>query len=272
MLARRRACSILEPIDKQYELLEATDPEVLHGPPSVVHELAARARARRWRPSELRRIFTSSEALDRGVRERIEDALGAPVIDHYGAAEAFVGWECELRSGYHVNVRSVFVELLDDEAEPVAPGEIGRVVITTLDNAAMPLIRYAIGDMAIAADGPCACGRPGPVLREVLGRRIDLFQLNGRLLSPWGLVARMREVEFVRQFQIVQTEGDAVRVVFSRRDGLERVDPGAIAALAAEELGNDVRVETREVDHIERLASGKYAPAVNLATTPAAVA
>jgi phenylacetate-CoA ligase len=271
VLARRRTCSVLEPLEEQYARLRAIDPDILHGLPSVIHMLAARALADGWRPARLSRIFTASEALEPSVRKVIEHALGAPVIDSYASAEAFIAWQCERRSGYHVNARSVFLEIVGEDGQAVAPGEAGRVVITTLDNPAMPLLRYAIGDMAVRGDaGPCPCGRPGPIVPRVLGRRIDLFLPLGRPVSPWGLVARMHELEFVRQFQIVQTASDAVSVVLAPRDGAE-LDVPAIEALVADELGPGLRVEVREVARIDRLPNGKYAPATSLLVASDAV-
>ncbi len=262
VLARRRTCSVLEPLEDQYSLLKELDPDILHGLPSLVQMLAARALADGWRPARLRRVFTASEALQPSVRDLIEHALGAPVIDSYASAEAFIAWQCERRNGYHVNVRSVFLEIVDDDDQAVAPGEAGRVLITTLDNPAMPLLRYAIGDMAVAGDGrPCPCGQPGPIVPHVLGRRIDLLEPFGRPVSPWGLVARMHELVFVRQFQIAQTESDALSVLVVCRAEL---DAPAIEALVADELGPGLRVDVREVERIDRLPSGKYAAATNL--------
>ena len=76
------------------------DPEILHGLPSALEQIAIRAHATGWRPRGLRRIFTVSEALTPATRELLESALGAPVLDSYAASEALVGWECGRGRGH----------------------------------------------------------------------------------------------------------------------------------------------------------------------------
>lgn len=262
LLRRRRAASILEDPDRLFELLRREDPEILHGLPSALEQLACRAESEGWRPGRLRRIFTVSEALSPSARVLLERVLGAPVIDSYAAAEAVIGFQCELRSGFHVIEDNVVVEVVDDAGAPIPAGECGRVLITTLDNAAMPLVRYAIGDMALAPSGaPCRCGRPGMVIPRILGRQVPMFEVDGGSVSPWGVIARMHEIESVRQFQLIQTERDAVTVLI-RPQQPSAGTTGEVRRLVVEQLGSAVRVEVREVEAIEPMASGKAAPAL----------
>lgn len=262
VLRRRRVASILEHPDRLYEVLRREDPEILHGLPSALERLACRAESDGWRPGRLRRIFTVSEALPPSVRGLIERALGAPVIDSYAAVEALIGFECGLRSGIHVIEDNVVVEVVDDDGAPTPAGGCGRVLITTLDNAAMPLVRYAIGDMALApSEAPCRCGRPGMLIPRILGRKVPMFEVDGGSVSPWGVIARMHEIESVHRFQLIQPERDAVTVLICPRQ------PGAAAAgavrrLLARQLGPTVRVDVREVEAIDPMASGKVAPAL----------
>ena len=83
----------------------------------------------------------------------------------------------------------MMVEILDDAGHAVGPGEMGRTVVTTLENQLMPLVRYEIGDYMVASRSPCRCGRTLPTFERVIGRGLNLFRLaNGRLLSPWAFV------------------------------------------------------------------------------------
>lgn len=260
VLRRRSVVSVLKPPDHIYELLRRDDSEILHGLPSVLEHLAVRAETDGWRPSRLRRIFTCSEALTPRVRCLLERNLGAPVIDSYAAAEALVGFECERRSGIHVIEDNVVVEVVGDDGTPVPAGEVGRVVITTLDNAAMPLVRYAIGDMAVAPSAAtCPCGLSGMVLPRILGRQVPLFGVDGRSVSPWGVITRMHELEAVRQFQFVQSERDRVLALIRPRRAGE-TDGDEVRRLVIDQLGPTVQVEVREVARIDALASGKAAP------------
>jgi phenylacetate-CoA ligase len=64
----------------------------------------------------------------------------------------------------------IYAEILDDADRPCAPGEVGRVVVSTLHNYAMPLFRYDLGDLAEVGP-PCECGRTLPVLNRIVGRQ-----------------------------------------------------------------------------------------------------
>jgi phenylacetate-CoA ligase len=263
VLARRAVVSVLDPPERQFESLRRADPEILHGLPSALEQIALRAEAAGWRPSRLRRIFTASEALPPPLRELLERALGAPVIDSYAASEALVGWECAHRRGIHVLGGNVVLEVLGDDGEPAEPGDVGHVVITTLDNRAMPLLRYAIGDLAIAPRvEACPCGRRGLLIPRVLGRRVPLFEVDDDFVSPWGMIARMYELRGIGQFQLVQEAPNRLAVLVRPDSSGVPIDREGIVALAAAELGDSVRVEVREVASIEASRAGKAAPAL----------
>lgn len=268
---RRRTCvSILEPVEEQYRQIRETDPQILHGLPTMLTEIAALAARDGWRPSRLRRVFTVSETLRPGARRQIESALGAPAFDLYAAAEAFIGWECEQRRGFHLNEGGVVTEILDDEGAPAAPGTVGNVVITTLDNPAMPLVRYAIGDMALAGDGvPCPCGRPQALLPAVIGRRVPVFLVAGRQVSPWGAVARIAELDFVRQFQLVQPGRCQIDVRIRRRPG-RAIDEQTLRRVVSEELGPELAIGVVEVEELPLLPSGKAPEPIASPAFPAA--
>lgn len=262
VLARRRVASVTAAPEALFEALRRADPHVLHGLPSALDVLGAETQKRRWRPRRLRGIFTSSEQVDPATRVRLEGLFGAPVIDHYGAAEGLIAWQCEVLRDYHVNERQILLELLDDEGRPVSPGEPGRVVLTTLDNRAMPLLRYAIGDLAVeAAPGPCPCGQRGRRLARVLGRVMESFVLGGRTVSPWAAVARMREVPGLGAFQLLQT---GPRRVEARVRWRGRPSPEAVVAILRESLDPGLEVEVVATDRFLRLASGKLAPAMRV--------
>ena len=71
------------------------------------------------------------------------------------------------------------LEIVDDHGRPVSPGQVGRLLVTLLDNPSFPLIRYEIGDMAALDPGRCPCGRPFPLLDKLEGRRLE-FLANSR--------------------------------------------------------------------------------------------
>src|SRR5690606_5480525 len=86
--------------------------------------------------------------------------------------------ECPAGS-MHLLTTNVHIEIVRD-GRPVAPGELGEIVATTLVNRGMPLVRCRIGDLGALSPDPCVCGRPQPVLAELQGRAADLvFRTDG---------------------------------------------------------------------------------------------
>lgn len=118
-------------------------------------------------------LLTSGEALDPYMAEVLQREWNCRVLDHYGLTEAGYGGgvECLARQGYHVRELDIFVEIVDiHTGQPLPVGQTGEVVLTTLDREAMPLLRYATGDVAVLFAGPCACGSPLRRLGRIQGR------------------------------------------------------------------------------------------------------
>lgn len=263
LLSRRTILSALDDPQAQLAALDRIQPEVVHGPVSVLARIADEARRRGARLPQLRTVFTASEELDAGLRRDMEAAFGRPVVHHYGAVEGFVGYECERKDGYHLNVESLFVEVVDDAGRPVAPGQVGRVAFTTLLNRAMPLLRYAVGDLAVAGDDRlCPCGRPAPILPQVLGRVVEMFELPSGPRSPWAFIAHMHASDGIARFQLVQTGPVDIQLRVQWAAGHDGQSAHRLRELARTAFGHDVRLTITETTDFARLPSGKFATAL----------
>jgi phenylacetate-CoA ligase len=113
-------------------------------------------------------------------RDEIERYLGARIIEVYGCSEmGCVALECP-RGAKHIFATAAHVEILR-EGQPAQPGEVGDLVITSLVNRAMPLVRYRNGDRASLSPHPCPCGLPHPILANLQSRDADLlYTCDGR--------------------------------------------------------------------------------------------
>ena len=192
-------------VDEQLRWLEREAPAYLLTYPSNAAALAARALELELRLPSLREVRTLGETLAPQVRGLCRKAWEVPVADMYSTEEAgYIALQCPSHEHYHVQSEDVLVEILDDEDRPCEPGRSGRVVVTTLHNFAMPLVRYELGDFAEAA-APCPCGRGLPVLRRILGRvRNMLVTASGERYWPALRGHAFTEVAPVTQFQLVQ--------------------------------------------------------------------
>jgi phenylacetate-CoA ligase len=192
------------PFTEQVDILERTKSVSVYGFPSgidgILHVLEDTGR----RLPLLRRALCGGEAVDESMRERARRLFGFDVSDNYGSTEAFIAFQC-LAGSYHLNAEHVWIEIVDEAGREVAPGQMGRVLVTTLENYLMPLVRYEIGDYAIAAPGECSCGRTLPRLARILGRQANLFRRpDGGLISGWPAVGTLREFPELKFFQLVQ--------------------------------------------------------------------
>ncbi|MDQ4131029.1 MAG: hypothetical protein M3133_08590 [Actinomycetota bacterium] len=148
-------------------------------------------------------IVTTSELLSPGGRALLEEVFRGRVADKYGSSEnAALAIECPSGSR-HVFVNVGLIEAVDDEGRPLPAGQPGRLLLTTLANDLMPLVRYEVGDMG-AVDTGCECGRSSPILRDLLGREDDVVVTkHGSRLALFAYNL-LRDVGGVVAMQVVQ--------------------------------------------------------------------
>jgi phenylacetate-CoA ligase len=204
-------------------------------------------------------IIVGAEKLHDFQRRTIERVFRAPVFETYGSREfMLIGGECEEHAGLHLTMENLLVEILDDEGQPTPHGDEGNVVITDLTNYGMPIIRYANGDRAIAGNETCRCGRGLPLLKKVVGRRLDLLQTpDGRQVPGEFFPHLMKEYPGIRRFQIVQEDLHSIQVRlvvsgqwnYSSRCSLEQQIRGVV--------GDSVVLDILIVDDIPLTAAGK---------------
>lgn len=211
----------------------------------------------------LRQVRTFGEVVDTSLRQLCRAQLGVPLVDIYSCQEVgYIALQCPMLDGYHVQSESVLVEVIDERGNPCQPGEVGRVIVTSLHNWAMPLIRYELGDYAEVGT-PCKCGRGLPVLRRIMGRRRNMFVLpNGQLRWPaleLDNSHRPQQLPPVRQFQVIQRSLDEVEAVIAAYRPLTSDEEQQLTAWFYQSLGCDqFRVRFTYVDQIAPHPNGKY--------------
>lgn len=122
------------------------------------------------------------------TRRKIEERFGVKAYNSFGMTEMSgpgVAFECQEQNGMHIWEDSYLVEIVDpDTLEPVPEGEIGELVLTTLDREAMPLIRYRTRDLTRILTDKCPCGRTHRRLDRMKGRSDDMFIVKGVNIFP----------------------------------------------------------------------------------------
>lgn len=206
----------------------------------------------------LKIVITDSEPLLDRQRDVIEQGFGCPVRETYGMAE-IVCAASECSAGrLHLWPEAGIFELLDENDRPVAPGQTGRIVATSLLNNDMPLIRYDTQDLAQADpdDHPCPCGRSLPRIRKLLGRNDDVvITADGRRIVQ---IDRIFDPCYdVREAQIVQDAVDRFRIRIVPGSGWSQTSEVALCG-ALRNLVGEAQITVEKVPQIERTWAGKY--------------
>lgn len=245
-------------IDDQLDWLAREDPDYLITHPSNLKALAARAIERRLRLPRLKQLRTFGEVLSQDTYRLCRRAWRAGIADTYSSEEAgYIALQCP-HGAYHVQAENLLVEILGERGKPCAPGIIGRVVITTLHNFAMPLIRYEIGDYARAGK-QCACGRGLPVLRQIVGRQRNMLKLpDGSQHWPSFMEDRWAGIAPIRQLQVVQRKLDEIllRVVAPRP--LSAEESAKLIDTFKDTLRFPYRIDIERVEAIPRGSNFKF--------------
>jgi phenylacetate-CoA ligase len=223
-------------------VMQVHRPQFIYGFLTPLRQLARLLRER-GPPSRLIGVITTAETLDSSTRALLADSFQAEVFDIYGCTEAGpLAWECKAHSGYHLAAETTVVECVNTPST-----EPGQVVLTSLELRGMPLIRYAVGDLAVTADGGrCTCGSCLPRLARLEGRLVDCIQLpGGRLLSPYHLTLALEQIGGLARYQIVQENIDRflVRAQGTRGADIDRRIAAALHGLFGISTDIEVRWE-----------------------------
>jgi phenylacetate-CoA ligase len=249
-------------------------PHCLFGYPSSISLLVEHARAR-GRPLDttcLAAVFVTGEVCHPYQRKDIADFFGVPVADGYGSREGgFIAHDCPL-GNMHITAENVVVEVIDAGGCPLPPGQTGEIVITHLDNYAMPFIRYRTGDIGRLRAGRCACGRGLPLMDLIQGRSTDFLYLpDGTIKHALSIIYPLRETPGVRRFHVTQREDFSVLVEIVRDETGASISSGLIADRVRPVVGDAVVLDVRFVEQLRVAASGKHRQVVSHARRPLSV-
>lgn len=242
----------------QAEWLQRVKPAYLMSYPSNLEALAHHCLDHGIRYPSLRQLRTMSEALRPEVRDVCRAAWGVEITDTYSAEEAgIVALQAPESEALLVMAESILVEVLDERNKPCATGETGRLVVTPLHAFAMPLVRYALGDLAVVG-APSACGRGLPVLQRVLGRERNMVRLpNGQIHYP-NYAYMMKGFDKLIQFQIARTAIEVLEARLVVRAPLDEAEITLLTERIRERFQYPFAVRIRYLEEIARSRGGKY--------------
>ncbi len=245
-----------EAIAHHVELIRHERPYLLSGLPTYLQEIARHLERtdRRLQVPVVRPIGSLSTT---SMKRLIGERLGGAVFETYGSNElGSVASECEAHDGLHVAAGCFVVEVLRD-GRPAGAGKLGRIAVTSLDNYAMPLLRYDIGDVGRMRPAGCECGRNTPLI-ECHGRLQSLIVTSaGRTVTEEEVMELAYSELEVEHFQLVERKpGRFDLLVVAPPD--RSVDLSAVGTAFARLLDEPEQLEVFEVETIYPEATGKF--------------
>jgi phenylacetate-CoA ligase len=207
-------------------------------------------------------IISSAQALPDQSRAAIEATFRCGVFDKYGSREfSGIAYESEGHDGHLVVAENYIVEILKD-GRPAAPGELGEVVVTDLNNRCMPFIRYRIGDLAVAMDNsvPSSCGRGLPRIGRIEGRtQAIIIGASGNYLPGTFFMHYFKDFDYVvRQFQIIQERLGHMTLKIVKADRFNDQLFGQILDGLRRYVGAGMEIMVEFVDSIPLARTGKH--------------
>lgn len=241
---------------RQWELISRLHPSGLVGVPSFLLKMAQWGKSNGYNPkkSGIENLITIGEPIRRPdnsltpLGQELEEAWQGRIFSSYGATELETAFcECKSGCGGHVHPELMITEIIDEQGNPVSPGNPGEVVVTPLGVEGFPLLRFRTGDIARLHTTPCACGWQTARLGAIEGRLAQRLKVKGTTLYPEMIFQALQELPAIKSFYL------EIRSAYDLSDDIQVV-------VGTENIG-DIRVET-VADHLQ--ARLRVKPAVSL--------
>ena len=254
---------------EQLEWLVREKPAYLMSLNTNLRALLEESRRSGRSPKGLRAVIGFADMPAPDMRELMRSSWGAEFFDTYSASEiGTIALQCPEQPHLHVQSEHVLLEVLRADGTPCEPGETGRVVVTDLQNFAMPLIRYELGDYA-ALGGRCLCGRGLPVLERIVGRAGHLaIDPTGRTFFAHLNMGFWTTAAPIRQRQIVQHTASKIEVRYVAARDLNADECATLTRELRSAMRYDYEIVFTRMAKIERGAGGKFHDFLSLMPNP----
>ena len=238
------------------EIIQDFRPDYLNGYPNAIYFLALKARELGVDGLKCKGVLTTAETVYDFQRDVIGEVFG-PVYDGYGSGETpGVAYQCAASGLYHIVEPRVIVEYDDCSGD-----EFKELVLTDLDNYAMPLIRYKVGDLTVPSDETCSCGRQWTTLKKIAGRTADLITTpaGGALLIPSFFGSSMiSQLPKIQQYQVAKVAPDRIVLRIRATPRLSQAELGFLRGQIAPYLDGKINYDIEQVEAIALAKVGKF--------------
>jgi len=243
--------------------IQRYQPVLLQGYASVLAEVARVVIDNKMpMPKTLIGVYSTAEVLTGYQRQRMQQAFGCKVFNQYGSREVpNIACECS-HGNLHVFTDMVMLESVPLESE-------NRLLVTSLTNRLMPMIRYDIGDSGRLLDGECDCGLPFPLMEMNLCRQNDLIRTrSGKTIHPSYFNRLLYGQTPIRQYQWVQREIDRLTLNLVAAHPLDADTLAVLESSIRRDVDAQMALEVNYLDAIPPTVSGKHRFVMGMAAVP----
>ena len=241
-------------MEQWYKEFRSYQPIVVQGYASILAAFAKYLRDTNKKVDNLKGVYSTAEVLYPHQRKIIEDVFGCKVYNQYGCRE-IPGIACECAHGnMHILPDMAYVE-----SQPSDQGS--RLIVSSLVNRAMPIVRYELGDMGDLKAGVCDCGLPYPMMEMGMCRSNDIIvTTSGKNIYPSYFVHLLDKFERVERYQFRQVDKGKM-ILYVSKSGVDSATENALQQLDVQvkkDIGNEFSIELKLVDTIPPTKAGKY--------------
>lgn len=247
-------------IDRFVDQLQRFEPVLISTYSNAMHLIARAAQRRNLKLNQLRAIQSTSEPLPPALRQRMSEVMACEIYDKYGSRETnVVAHESPRHQGMCIQSENVVVEIVRADGTHCKPGEIGRVVLTTLNNFSMPLIRYATSDLATLMTGTCISGIGLPRMSAVAGREQDLIVTpRGDSIDSYFFSYLIMQCSQIDWFQVIQTRQDALTIKIYAPNGLSLEMQRSLIERIKHHCDFEFKISLEMLNEIPSFGTGKF--------------
>jgi len=241
--------------------LNKKKPKLIKAYAHSIYEIAKFAKKNNIKVEPQQAIHLAAGTVYESMRLLIEEVFSCKAYNYYGSREVgSIASECSAQNGLHIMQEHTLVEIINSDGDPCKVGERGEVVVTTLQNYSMPLIRYKIGDIAVRGDNTlCSCGCTYSKLEKVVGRTTDLFQTkSGDKIDGEYFTHLFYFRDWIEEFQVIQEAIDKIIIKIVKNNSEIETDLLDIEKKIKMVMGEDCQVIFDYVKDIPKTITGKH--------------
>ena len=242
------------PIDEQLKALKMIQPTWLWSYPTILNALLHHTDHKLEEYCRPKVIVTAAEVFKPSLAAGLSRCFEYEHLNFYGAIETGrIAWECPEHNGLHVNSDHIALEVYPHEQYKLYEQQaFGETIVTTLNSYTMPFIRYRLGDLSSYLPGTCSCGRIFPLIIAPIGRTRDIIKLpSGSARSPVGISHILRDLEYIKHYQIVQNRSDCLIVSLVAHKKISGRTIDMLRKQILEFLGEPINIQIKIVHFVD---------------------